>query len=200
MDLGEQERLSAHPRCQARAANPEDFITWIQENEEKKRCSYASVQPFNSYEAPLCLEKRFYDFDCLEDPSRAQEETLDFVERLARFYDIEPLITFSGNKGNHVYIYLEKPFATGNSKQNFKVIYRILQRMLLGNAEYETLDFSVIGDISQLARVPFTHHEKTGKICTPIDKQGKPLTLETARATTPVWQDFRKFMAKELPS
>ena len=150
-------------------ATARDFVEWIESNEELRLCSYASVQPFRAYEDPYCIEKTFYDFDCKEDPDRAGSDAFDFAGRLKRFYDIEPLIVFSGNKGYHIYIFLEKQFGQEMAKPHLKPVYERIQRMLLGNSRYETLDSSVIGDIAQLARIPYTHHEKTGKICRPLD-------------------------------
>lgn len=144
------------------------FIEWIYGNEAQNRCSFASVQPFSAYETPQCLEKLFFDFDCLEDHDRAGKDAFDFASRLGRFYDVEPMIVFSGNKGYHVYVFLEKPFGIGVAKPHLKTIYLKMQKMILGKAEYETLDSSVIGDIAQLARIPFTHHDKTGELCRPM--------------------------------
>ena len=53
-------------------------------------------------------------------------------------------------------------------------IYKKLMLMLIGKAKYLTLDSSVIGDIKQLARIPYTHHEETGVICQPLH-EGQPL-------------------------
>jgi hypothetical protein len=144
-------------------------VDWIKENEAAGRPSYASVQPYHAYEEPLCIEKTFYDFDCKEDRERAGDDAHDFARRLRRFYGVEPLIAFSGNKGYPVYPFLEEPFGMGLSKPMLKAVYGWLQKMLLGNAKYETLGSSVLGDIAQLARVPYTHHEKTGRLCRPID-------------------------------
>ena len=79
--------------------DPDSFAKWIQNNEAKGRCSYASVQPFEAYEAPYCLEKLFFDFDCKENPEKAGDEALDFKARLKKFYDVEATMVFSGNKG-----------------------------------------------------------------------------------------------------
>ena len=124
-------------------ANAREFVDWFKENEAAGRPSYASVQPYHAYEEPLCIEKTFYDFDCKEDRERAGDDAHDFARRLRRFYGVEPLIAFSGNKGYHVYPFLEEPFRMGLSKPMLKAVYGWLQRMLLGNAKYETLDSSV---------------------------------------------------------
>jgi len=150
------------------------FIAWIQENEKRGICSYASVQPFKAYEDPSYIEKLFYDFDCKEDPEKAGIEARRFAHRLRKFYDVDPILVFSGNKGFHVYVFLQAPFGRGIEKETLRDIYKKLMLMLIGKSKYLTLDSSVIGDIKQLARIPYTHHEKTGTICHPV-KDHQPL-------------------------
>ena len=155
----------------------ESFIKWIQNNEAKGICSYASVQPFKAYEKPVYIEKLFFDFDCKDNPEKAGDEALDFKARLERFYKVKPTITFSGNKGYHIYVYLKTPIGQGLTIPRLKAVYNRLMKMIVGNAKYEALDSSVVGDIKQLARIPYTHHEKTGKLCTFVDDDRNPIMV-----------------------
>ena len=156
--------------------NNTDFINWIEANERQGRCSYASVQNFNAYEQVYSLDKCFFDFDCKESPEKAEIDALNFVRTLMNSTErIIPFIAFSGKKGYHVYTFLQQPFGLGMEKQALKEVYGTLQRMLLGFRKYATLDSSVIGDIAQLARIPYTHHEKSKKLCLPVDVHGNDL-------------------------
>jgi len=49
--------------------------------------------------------------------------------------------------------------------------------MLVGNTEYDSMDSSVVGDIKQLARIPYTHHEKTRKLCSFVDEARNPIMV-----------------------
>ena len=153
------------------------FIKFIERNESMGGCSYMSVQPFDRYESPYCLERMFYDFDNKEDPEKAGDEALAFKARLEKFYDVEPIIVFSGNKGYHVWVYLETHIGKGLTVSQLKAVYSKLMKMLVGNAEYDALDSSVVGDIKQLARIPYTHHEMTGKLCAFVDDDRNPIMV-----------------------
>ena len=157
--------------------NPFEFIRFIERNESSGRCSYASVQPFEAYELPYCIIALFFDFDCKENPEKAGDEALDFKARLERFYNVKAIVAFSGNKGYHVWVYLKTPIGKGLTIPQLKAVYNKLMKMIVGNAKYESLDSSVIGDIKQLARVPYTHHNKTGKLCTFVDDTRTPIMV-----------------------
>jgi len=157
--------------------DPESFVKWIQENEEYGRCSYVSVQPFEVYEKPVYIERLVWDFDCAEDPERAGDDALDFKARLKRFYNVEAIVVFSGNKGYHIYVYLQTPIGYGLTIPQLKAVYDKIMHMLAGNTEYESMDSSVVGDVKQLIRIPYTHHEKTGKLCTFVDDDRNPIMV-----------------------
>lgn len=158
--------------------DPESFVKWIQNNESHGRCSYASVQPFEAYEIPYCILTLFFDFDCKENPEKAGDEAMDFKARLERFYNVKAIVVFSGNKGYHLYVYLKTPIGKGLTIPQLKAVYNKLMRMLPGNADYESLDSSVVGDIKQLARIPYTHHEKTGNLCSFVDDDRNPIMVK----------------------
>lgn len=137
---------------------------------------YVSVQPYRARDQPSALEKLFFDFDCAADPGKAWLEAREFALTLKRFYGAEPFVTYSGGKGFHVYVFLEKAveFVAGQVELARKVLEELQRRLLLG-FKAETLDHSPIGDIKRLARAPFSFHEKTGSLCCPVDSERKPI-------------------------
>jgi len=157
--------------------SPEDFVRWAKRNEESNIRSYVSVQPFKVYEKPVFIEKLFFDFDCEEDPGKAGDDAFEFKRRLKKFYNIETIPIFSGNKGYHIYPFLAKNFGYGLTHAQLRDVYKKLMEMLVGSAAYETIDKQVFGDIVRLARLPYSRHEKTGKLCTFVDEDRNPIMV-----------------------
>jgi len=148
---------------------PKDFIAFIRDCERLRKPCYLSVQPFKKRDEVYGLDRLFFDFDSDGDLDKAWKGASDFAEKLKRFYGITPLITFSGRKGYHVYVFLWETIEFKESQQHLlKPIYSLLQDKLLKGLKYETLDEGVIGDVKRLARVPYTTHEKSGLKCHPV--------------------------------
>jgi len=147
----------------------EDLIGFVEKCRVEKRPCYMSVQPYFRRDWVYGLEKLFFDFDCKEDTSRAWKEAGAFAENLIEYYGVLPFVTFSGGKGYHVYVFLKNTVAFPTHRVELvKQVYELLQRKILKGFKFETLDQSVIGDLKRLARVPYSVHEKTGKLCHPI--------------------------------
>ena len=147
----------------------EDLISFVEKCKAEKKPCYMSVQPYFKRDQVYGLEKLFFDFDSPDDTSKAWKETEAFAEKLIEYYRVLPFITFSGGKGYHVYVFLKNTVAFPIHRAEFiKKVYELLQHKLLKGFNFETLDQSVIGDLKRLARVPFSIHEKTGKLCHPI--------------------------------
>ena len=167
------------------ASNPEEMIDFIIKCKAEKKPCYMSVQPYEAQDQPCMLERLFFDFDCEADTSRAWQEAVKFAETLIKFYGVLPFLVFSGRKGYHAYVFLQKPVAFSADKIEFaKQLYERLQRKLLKGLEFETLDSNVIGDIKRLARIPYSVHEETGRICQPVALNGRsyePRSLEIFR-------------------
>ena len=167
------------------ASNPEEMIDFIIKCKAEKKPCYMSVQPCEAQDQPCMLERLFFDFDCKEDTSKAWAEAVKFAETLIKFYGVLPFLVFSGRKGYHVYVFLREPVAFSADKIEFaKQLYERLQRKLLKGLEFETLDSNVIGDIKRLARIPYSVHEETGRICQPVALNGRsyePRSLEIFR-------------------
>jgi hypothetical protein len=161
---------------------PEDLEKHIENSTKKGLPCYCSVQPYRERDQPFGLEKMFYDFDSEKNTSKAWKEVLKFAETLIKYYKILPFITFSGNKGYHVYVFLDRVVSFQTFQIGFaKKVYMLLQKKLLKGLDFETLDSAILGDIKRLARLPFSIHEKTGKMCSPLSLSHvfiKPKNLE----------------------
>jgi hypothetical protein len=141
---------------------------------------FLSVQPYTPNNEVAYLEKLFFDFDDKEKVSRAWDAALKFSENLVKFYDVSPLILFSGSKGYHVYVWLQQPYHA-DSPEKLKAVYGELMRMLLTSAEGRpvTFDPQVHGDIARISRVPYSKHQKTKELCVPVTADLEPYKLET---------------------
>jgi hypothetical protein len=159
--------------------NYKDLIAAIKECKQRLLPCYLSVQPYKAADQPCAIEKLFFEFDCAEDPGRAWRDTVSFAEALKRFYNVEPLIVFSGRKGYHVYAFLTKSVRfEPNQLELAKRCYRELQMRILKGLNLPTLDQSVIGDIKRLARCPFSMHQETSSLCCPVTLERKPYIPE----------------------
>jgi hypothetical protein len=138
---------------------------------------YLSVQPYTLDNRPAYLEKLFFEFDDEERVSRAWDAALKFSENLVKFYDVSPLILFSGKKGYHVYVWLQQPFYA-DTQERLKAVYTELMRMILEGLSKQTFDPQVYGDIARLSRVPYSKHQKSGELCVPVTTDLEPYKLE----------------------
>ena len=147
-----------------------NFPSYIEKCVKFNSPPFMSVLGYSSRGQQSVFEKLFFDFDSKENPEKAKTEALDFKEKLEKLYNIKSLPVLSGNKGCHIYIWNIHPleFPPENNAL-IKEAYRRLQKKLLKKLHYETLDTTTIGDISRLARIPCTQHEKNGRLCEPLD-------------------------------
>lgn len=158
--------------------NENEFLSFINRCKTRNLPCYMSVQPFKKRMKIMGLEKLFFDFDCKDNLKKAFNEAQDFAYTLINYYDVKPLLIFSGRKGYHIYVWLWNLIQIKESEEAvLKKIYRLLQEKLIMGTHYETLDSTPMGDIKRLARVPYSIHEKTGKQCHPISTTGEPLIL-----------------------
>ncbi len=159
---------------------PEELAFYVQYCLETKQPAYMSVQPFSARDQPFGLEKLFFDLDSKEDPSKAWNEAKAFSQSLIKYYEVQPFIKFSGRKGFHVDIFLNRVVQFPTYRLEFiKTIYEKLQTKILAGLKFETLDQGVIGDVKRLERVPFSVHEATGDLCLPVDLEGNPIPVKT---------------------
>lgn len=170
-----------------------NFIDWcIKTN---KAC-WITSQPMREYNMPLGIEKIFLDFDYPLKKNwnmtplrrdRVKKMVLKFLENL----DYEPLLVET-RKGFHAYIFLRRIYEF--EPRNFvfaKEVFGVLGLSLLGlpklyeqleESDRETwkyLDFSPLGDINRMARVPLTPHEKTRKACRILNRDLEPTKVRS---------------------
>ena len=139
-----------------------------------------SVQPYRSRDVIFGLERFYFDFDCEKDPDKAWKEARKFACDLNMYYYAKPLLVFSGCKGYHVYLWLWSTVETTTHRSEFvKAVYDRMQRKLLKGLKFETLDPAPIGDIKRLSRVPYSLHDKTGRVCQPVNLDGEPITIQS---------------------
>ena len=155
-------------------ADPEGLPYWIGLNELERRPSYISVAVYAGRNQVLAIDRLYYDFDSEEDLEAAWRDGQTLAQTLRRRYGAESLIAFSGRKGYHVYVFLEKPYRGPHLKE----VYAELQAMTLRGLELQTLDRHVIGDVKRFARIPYTVHEKSGRLCHPVDHRRLPLLVD----------------------
>lgn len=157
------------------------LIPYVEEREATCESCFLSVQPYRARDQVYGLDKLFFDFDSKENPpnlDKTWKETRHFVSTLKKFYGLTPLITFSGRKGFHIYVWLWQIVEFKPSQKALaKAVYKRLQEKLLKGLKYETLDPEVLGDIKRLARVPYTTHEKSGLLCEPITQNRQSLLV-----------------------
>jgi hypothetical protein len=87
---------------------PEELEQYIQKCRSAKAPAWVSVQPYSERGQVFGLEKLFFDFDYEKDTAKAWKDASYFAESLVQYYNIVPFITFSGNKGYHVYVFLTR--------------------------------------------------------------------------------------------
>jgi len=156
-------------------ADPSQLSTWIALNEAERLPSYMSIAIYSERDSPSAIDRLFYDFDS-KDLEAAWREAMEFSRALERRYGCRPLITFSGRKGFHVHIFLEKPYRGSRLRE----VYAELQAMTLRGLELRTLDRAVIGDVKRLSRIPYTVHEESGAPCIPVDHRGRPVLIDAS--------------------
>lgn len=170
------------------------FVNWCKEN--NKAC-WITSQPMREYNLPLGIEKIFFDFDYpLKKNWNMTPRRRELVkEQILEFLDMvdcaEPFIVAT-RKGYHVYIFLRRIYEFDPHNIDFaKDVFGVLGLTLLGMTKlyeqldekdrkrWKYLDFSPLGDICRMARVPLTIHEKTGLQCLVLNKRLKPTKIRS---------------------
>lgn len=170
--------------------DPNILLEKVKECAEKKLPCFMSVQPYCEYNTPCAIEKIFFDFDVahknekftekelIERKKRLNEEVKNFVQMLSfEGRKIKPLIVKT-RRGFHVYIFLDQIYEFNPKNIDFaKAVYNRLCHKFLDRIKGEFIDSAVVGNIKQLARVPLSIHEKTGKLCIIVDENLKPTKI-----------------------
>lgn len=125
---------------------------------------YHTVFGFTKYDNPATdgsnaiIDTIPFDFD-----SKNLQLSLNDAKKLNSWcnrHDIQPRITFSGNKGFHVFIDI-KTISIKNPKQTLK----IFSNELSDAAGFTTVDKVIFGDTNRLIRLINTKHSKSGLYC-----------------------------------
>ena len=155
----------------------EHLMELIDRHHRRRLPVYLSVQPYASRDRVVAIEKLFFEFDHEPDPSLAVREAFTLAGALRQYYGVKPLVCRSGCKGAHVYVWLREPVEIDGLDELAREVYHRLQLKILRGLEFKTLDPKVLGDLKRLARLPYTMHERTGRLCFPLDEEGKPVYL-----------------------
>jgi hypothetical protein len=166
------------------------FVEFLERCSKTHGPAFMSVQGYSARNVPSVFEKAFFDFDCNENPEKAIAEAKDFASQIERFYGAKAFPVSSGNRGAHVYVWVPVLEFLPAQTLLIKEAYRRLQEKLLKGLRYETLDRGVVGDLARLSRVPYTLHEKSGRLCEPLSPfedleayREKPLPRQLLKAT-----------------
>jgi hypothetical protein len=148
-------------------SDTEDFLGYVESCRQNRSACYLSVQPYKERNTVQKIEKLFFDFDSSGNLEQAWQDVKKLSDCLKQYYGAESLVVFSGSKGYHLYTWLINTVEIENSLSG-KSFYRILQRKVAAGLKLPTMDPTVVGDIKRLSRVPYTVHEKSGKLCVPV--------------------------------
>jgi hypothetical protein len=156
---------------------------------------YVSVNPYNPETMEIsAIERLYFDFDCKERVLNALHDTRDFNKKLVKYYGVSPFICYSGSKGYAVYVFLQEPVI--GLERELKPLYERLQNTLVGNDKYRWLDPQPLGDLKRVSRVPFSIHQKSGDLCTPVDvSETPPIRYKPEKGFT---ETHRKYGLKQV--
>jgi hypothetical protein len=156
-----------------------DFIDYVESSRKGMKPAYVTVQPFTNRDTVSTVEKLFFDFDDEQQPENAWKEAACLAETLKKYYGAEAFCCFSGKKGYHIYVWLQKPLELESGEQA-KRFYKTAQTMILKGLRFQTFDRSVFGDVKRIARVPYSINEKSLQLCIPVTRDKQPcLVFET---------------------
>ena len=152
---------------------------YVKEYRQQGHPAFISVQPYTKRNQVLGLEKLFFDFDHKSDPQIAWKEAQDFALSLEQYYNINPLVVFSGKKGYHVYVWLKEIITGFPNTTLMKAVYKDVCRRLLTGFNFETVDTQVF-EIKRLARVPYSRHIESKRSCVPVRvNDGTPFRVQS---------------------
>ena len=175
---------------------PEVYMNFIDWCIKRQNACWITSQPMREYNMPLGIEKIFIDFDyplkknqnmTSNRREKVKQQVLEFLEPL----DYEPLLVAT-RKGYHAYVFLRRIYEFDPRNFDFaKEVFGVIGLSLLGMPKlYEQLeeddrkkwkyvDFSPLGDIMRMARVPLTPHEKTGMVCQILNRKLEPTKVRS---------------------
>ncbi len=153
-----------------------DFIDYVESSIKRRKSAYVTVQPFTCRNNVTTIEKLFFDFDDEMQPENAWKEASCLTENLKKYYNAIALCCFSGKKGYHVYVWLQKPIMLENGELA-KQFYKTAQTLILKGLKFQTFDHQIFGDIKRIARIPYSIHEKSLQSCVPVTREKQPCLI-----------------------
>ncbi|MFQ6081234.1 MAG: hypothetical protein ACE5OW_06170 [Candidatus Bathyarchaeia archaeon] len=159
--------------------NPNVFVSVVEKCIGARESCFMSVQPFMARDVVFGLEKVFLSFHSKID-SASLKETFEQVRglgrRLREHFNVEPLIVRAW-RGFHVYVFLQDIVEFGFGQEYvYKWVYRLLQEEALKGVPHSALDARCLGNLKQLARVPYSIHE--GVEYSPVDLNQRPIHIK----------------------
>jgi len=160
--------------------NPSVFISAVEGRISTRRPCFMSVQPFRAENVVFGLERVFFNFDSKTEMPNWKEtfaEVRGLAKQLKERFDTEPLIVRTW-RGFHVYVFLKDvaEFSFGQ-ESTYEWMYCRLQEELLKGVPYLTLDTKCLGNLKQLARIPYSTQEE-GMECLPVNLNCQPVHIE----------------------
>jgi hypothetical protein len=175
----------------------EEYVKFI------KMCYLQRKPAFHSVQPKLKIEKLFWEFDTKIEGHKftydsplldgVWEQALRVAEK-AKEKGAKPLIVYSGNRGFHVWVYV----------QSEEVMTFEVEEARLGKRFYKNLLYDVIGDkdnypnldtvpshVNALARIPYSFHQKSGNQCVPLTEAREPYKADlTEFVSQPLDYDY----------
>ena len=133
------------------------YVSTFRYNEEQKK-QFDSIGSIKGIDE-VTGNKLYFDFDDKVDPQNAINDARTLVQRLAKDFKGDPEIYFSGGKGIHIIVSLNKSITPA----------QVAQASIKLADGLKTLDLSVY-NASRILRVPATKHQKTGLYKFPLTK------------------------------
>lgn len=149
------------------ANSVEDIEEFIKANNETN--CYCSVYAYTEYtqtsrnKMSAIIDVLVYDFDDNECPDNAFNDLKIFLA-WAKRHNINPRISYSGNKGFHAYIDIE-PIKLVHVQETLRKWFYEFKK----DSGLQTLDMSIAGDLERIIRIPNTINGKTGRYCIPLN-------------------------------
>lgn len=139
----------------------EEFIEFFEFTIVEHRPCHLSVNPFSDRNKIFGIEKLFFDFDA-KSLDLAYQNMIGISRRLKNL-GAETLISFSGNKGYHLYLYMPKILMM--SRLQAKIFNRLTLDRIKNKINVDYLDSACTKDIARIARIPFSIHTTSQKQC-----------------------------------
>ncbi len=160
--------------------DPKPLPDWILYNNVHKHPSYMSTNLFRKHKRLSYIDRIFYDLDTEggdDDLSQVKEDALAFTNYLRREWLLDPFLDYSGQKGYHIFVWLQYPYGSEIEEVLLTAVYKALLKELASDLDLPSLDLPTI-DSKRLTRIPYSRHGVSGRLCSPLDHKGKPILVK----------------------